>query len=83
MQTDVFKPENRFTSFLKKLFRVSPFPDYRVQASDETERTIVSKTVDDKNLACDYDKIAMSDPCSFYLAEGEVICATCGKTTRI
>lgn len=80
----MIKSENRFIRAVKDFFGVSPFPDYRIKAKDEAERTVISNTVESKDMSCDYDKIAMSDKCTFYMTgDRSVTCATCGKTERI
>jgi lipocalin len=76
-------PKSRIADAWNRFFNIPPFKDYKVKASSEEERTAISQTVDQKKLACDYDKIAMSDKCTFYLTDGEVVCATCGKTIRV
>jgi hypothetical protein len=75
-----------FKSFfqnLKNALGIPVYPDYKVVAGSEEERTAITSIVENKNLACDYDKIAFQDPCKFYMLNGEINCSTCGKVQKV
>jgi hypothetical protein len=72
-----------FFQNLKNALGIPVYPDYKVVASSEEERTAITSIVENKNLACDYDRIAFQDPCKFYMLNGEITCSTCGKVQKV